>query len=179
MDDRVLARAIASGDRDAFRTLVDRESARVYRTCYRIVGRADEAEDAAQESFVNAFRAIRTYRGDGPLGAWLARIAIRQSFRRLAQRADADPYDPTESGAGDASGEPLAMALAAERHDSIRGAVARLPEPYREVVVLRFFGDLQLAEVAAATGRPLGTVKTHLRRGLERLRRALDGEAAE
>ena len=54
----------------------------------------------------------------------------------------------------------------------MRDAVASLPEPYREVVALRFFGELSLAEVAESTGRPLSTVKTHLRRGLERLRTA-------
>jgi RNA polymerase sigma-70 factor (ECF subfamily) len=58
----------------------------------------------------------------------------------------------------------------------VRAAVARLDEPYREVVALRFFADLSLAEIAAETGRPLGTVKTHLRRGLARVRRSLEGE---
>ncbi len=178
MDDRRLARAIAAGDRDAFRALVDREGPRIYRTCYRIVGRADEAEDVAQESFVTAYRAMGGYRGDGALGGWLARIAVRQSFRRLAQRRDAQPFDPAEAVTPDVSGEPLAVALAAERQQAVRGAVASLAEPYREVVVLRFFGDLQLNEIALATGRPLGTVKTHLRRGLERLRPVLAGEAS-
>lgn len=177
VDDRSLARAIAAGDREAFRLLVEREAGMVYRTCYRIVGRPDEAEDVAQESFVSAYRAIRTYRGDGPLGAWLARIAARQAFRRLGQRRDAEPLDPVNEGPGDHSGEPLRHALSAERQREVRGAVAALPDPYREVVVLRFFGELQLSEIAAATGRPLGTIKTHLRRGLERLRRSLGREA--
>jgi RNA polymerase sigma-70 factor (ECF subfamily) len=63
--------------------------------------------------------------------------------------------------------------VAAEARDSVRRAVAELPDPYREVVALRFFADLSLAEVSEATGRPLNTVKTHLRRGLERLRPTL------
>jgi RNA polymerase sigma-70 factor (ECF subfamily) len=57
--------------------------------------------------------------------------------------------------------------------------VAALPEPYREVVALRFFGELSLFEVAEATGRPLGTVKTHLRRGLERLRPIVGAEKVD
>jgi RNA polymerase sigma-70 factor (ECF subfamily) len=60
----------------------------------------------------------------------------------------------------------------------VRLAVAGLSEPYREVVALRFFGELSLEEIASATGRPLNTVKTHLRRGLERLRPVLGGEVA-
>jgi RNA polymerase sigma-70 factor (ECF subfamily) len=58
----------------------------------------------------------------------------------------------------------------------VREGVASLDEPYREVVALRFFGDLSLAEIADATGRPLNTVKTHLRRGLERMRDAIGEE---
>ncbi len=68
---------------------------------------------------------------------------------------------------------------ATESRQEIRDAVAALPEPYREVVSLRFFADLSLFEVAEATGRPLGTVKTHLRRGLERLRPIVKGEGTE
>jgi len=69
-------------------------------------------------------------------------------------------------------------ALRAERATEVRAAVARLDEPYREVVALRFFGDLSLDEIAVQTGRPLGTVKTHLRRGLIRLRSSVEGEAS-
>lgn len=178
VDDRALARAITSGDREAFRALVDREAGPVFRTCYRILGRPHDAEDVAQESFVTAFRAMATYRGDGPLGGWLARIAVRQAFRRLSQRRDADPLDPSMEGPRDPTAGPLDQTLAAERREVVRSAVAELPDPYREIVVLRFFGELQLAEIAHATGRPLGTVKTQLRRGLERLRRSLDLEGA-
>jgi RNA polymerase sigma-70 factor (ECF subfamily) len=64
-----------------------------------------------------------------------------------------------------------------ERAAEVREALADLDEPYREVVALRFFGDLSLSEIAEQTGRPLGTVKTHLHRGLSRLKLALDGVA--
>jgi RNA polymerase sigma-70 factor (ECF subfamily) len=63
-----------------------------------------------------------------------------------------------------------------DRDLRVRAAVASLAEPYREVVALRFFGELSLAEIASQTGRPLGTVKTHLHRGLGRLRESLGGE---
>ena len=79
----------------------------------------------------------------------------------------------------DSSGEPGNVLLAAEDAREVRGAVASLAEPYREVVALRFFGELSLAEVAEATGRPLNTVKTHLRRGLEHLRPVLGPRGAD
>jgi len=71
--------------------------------------------------------------------------------------------------------DPAILALRAERATEIRTAVATLPEPYREVVALRFFGEASLEEIARETGRPLGTVKTHLHRGLARLRGDLEG----
>jgi RNA polymerase sigma-70 factor (ECF subfamily) len=177
--DRSLVEAVTSGDRDAFRRIVESESPAVFRTCYRILGTVPEAEDAAQETFVIAYRAIDTYRGEGAVGAWLARIAARQAFRRLSQRREAsslDVVDTTANASTDA--DPLGQALAAERQAAVRIAVAALPEPYREVVALRFFGELSLAEIAVVTDRPVGTVKTHLRRGLGRLREALGEEAA-
>lgn len=171
VDDRALVRAVLNGDRDAFRPVVEREALAVYRVCLRILGRSADAEDVAQESMVIGYRSLRTYRGDGPLGAWLVRIATRQAYRRLAQRREAVDLAAVGERASTAA-EPLGALVAAERAAELRQGVAALPEPYRETVALRFFGELSLAEIAGATGRPLNTVKTHLRRGLERLRRA-------
>jgi RNA polymerase sigma-70 factor (ECF subfamily) len=171
VEDRALIDAVRGGDRDAFTVLVERETAAVYRACLRILGRQHDAEDVTQESFVAAYRAVRQYRGEGSLRGWLLRIATRQAFRRLAQRrptAELDHVD--ERRLADTAGDPMRIAVAAEASARIQDAVAALPEPYREAVALRFFGELSLAEVAESTGRPLNTVKTHLRRGLERLR---------
>ena len=174
VDDRALVDAVLSGDRQAFGILVERETRAVFRVCLRILGRPHDAEDVTQESFVAAYRAIRTYRGEGSLRAWLLRIATRQSFRRLTQRrATVELAEIPDPRLADASTAPTRVVVELESRRAVRSAVAALPEPYREVVALRFFADLSLAEVAEATGRPLSTVKTHLRRGLERLRPAL------
>ena len=175
VDDRSLVDAVLGGDRDAFRALVEREQVTVFRVCLRILGRRQDAEDVAQESFVMAYRALGSYRGDGPLGGWLMRIATRHAYRRLHQRRDASQL-PEEMPLRSPSGDPLQVALAEERKSAVRAAVAGLSEPYREVVALRFFGELSLEEIAGATGRPLNTVKTHLRRGVERLRPVLGVE---
>lgn len=179
VDDRALVDAIRSGDRDAFRILIERETRAVYGASLRILGNRADAEDVAQEAFVAAFRAIGSYRGDGTLRAWLLRIATRLSLRRRASRREAvDISDVGEPAALVDRTEPSRVVVAAEHDESIRRAVASLPDPYRETVALRFFADLSLAEVADTTGRPLNTVKTHLRRGLERLRPILGGGAA-
>ncbi len=155
---------------------MEREQLTVFRACLRILGRPADAEDVAQESFVMAYRALGSYRGDGPLGGWLMRIATRQAFRRLGQRRETVELSP-ELPLRSATDDPLRVTLANEEHLAVRSAVAALGEPYREVVALRFFGELSLEEIASATGRPLNTVKTHLRRGLQRLRPILDREA--
>lgn len=177
VDDRALVDAVRAGDRQAFGVLVERETASVYRACHRILGRRHDAEDVTQESFVAAYRGIGGYRGDGSLRGWLMKIATRRAFRRLSQRRpDAELDALPEPILADATADPKRLVVAAEARAEIRDAVARLPDPYREVVALRFFGDLSLAEVAEATGRPINTVKTHLRRGLERLRPVVAAE---
>ena len=179
MDDLQLVQAITSGDREAFRSLVEREQTPVFRTSYRVLGRVADAEDVTQETFVIAYRSIGTYRGEGSLGAWLGRIATRQALRRLSQRRDAISIDgPGATVAASGGMDPLGQAIAAERSARIRSAVSALSEPYRETVALRFFAELSLAEIAEQTGRPLGTVKTHLHRGLARLRDAMGREVA-
>ena len=188
---RAVVAAVLGGDGNAFRVLVERESRSLMRTCYRILGDLHEAEDAAQEAFVTAYRALGTWRGEGPFGAWISRIAVRIAVRRAGRRrpvAWIDPRPPADGSGADGGSvseaalavamggapDPAQLAVRAERAAAIRAAVARLDEPYREVVALRFFSDLSLAEIAAESGRPLGTVKTHLHRGLARLRRSLE-----
>lgn len=177
VDDHALVNAVLAGDRDLFRVLVEREQVTVYRACLRILGRPHDAEDVAQESFVMAYRSLGSYRGEGPLGGWLMRIATRQAYRRLGQRRETAELHP-DLPLGAPGSDPLAVTLAGERQRAVRLAVAALGEPYREVVALRFFGEMSLSEIAAVTRRPLNTVKTHLRRGLERLRPLIGAEAA-
>ena len=135
---------------------------------------------------MTAYRSLASWRGEGPFGAWLTRIAIRiglghvgqrRSVRWVAPSADAGVGGDAASTASDAQAvevsprtDPAMLALRAEREADLRAAVSTLPEPYRETVTLRFFGELSLAEIARQTERPLPTVKTHLRRGLLRLR---------
>ena len=136
-----------------------------------------------------AYRSLATWRGEGAFGAWLSRIAVRLAIRRLAQRKQVTWLDPIaaestrrqrpyrSTSRADAV-DPAHTLLRSERDAELRTAVGALDEPYREVVALRFFAERSLAEIAEATGRPLGTVKTHLHRGLARLRRALEEDGA-
>ena len=181
-DERAVVDAVLAGDRDAFRRLVEHESRAVIATCTRILGDRVEAEDVAQEAFVTAYRSLASWRSDGSFGAWLSRIAVRLAIRRAAQRKQVVWLDPATEADGTmaiaaaavATDDPAQTVLRSERDARLRAAVAGLEEPYREVVALRFFAERSLAEIAAVTERPLGTVKTHLHRGLARLRLAID-----
>ena len=188
---RRAAAAVLAGDRNAFRPLIERESAAVVRICHRVLGNLPDAEDAAQEAFVTAYRALATWRGDGPFGAWLGRIATRVALRQARRRGAVreltwmeppapyrsnDPFERPGFGAAQPQAgrlspdDPAGILLRSERAAGIRAALADLEEPYRETLALRFFAELSVAEIAAQTGRPIPTVKTHLRRGLLRLR---------
>lgn len=185
-DDRSTVDAVLAGDRDAFRSLVEREGPAIVSACARVLGDRSEAEDVAQEAFVIAYRSLSSWRAEGAFGAWLSRIAIRLAIRRAAQRkqvtwldplaADGDQPNQTRFRMGGSSDavDPAHTLIRSERDAQLRAAVASLDEPYREVVALRFFAERSLNEIAEATDRPLGTVKTHLHRGLARLRRALE-----
>lgn len=192
---RAIVERVLAGDREAFRFIVERESTAVVRACHRVLGDVHDAEDAAQELFVTAYRSLATWRGEGPLGAWIARIAVRIALRHAARRRPMARIDPLADGSatlgdnatnpGDQASraallsgalaavhthDPAALAVRGEREGAVRQAVAGLAEPYREIVALQFFGDLSLNEIAEVSGRPLGTVKTHLHRGLMKLR---------
>lgn len=128
-----------------------------------------------------AYRSLESWRAAGPFGAWLRRIAVRVALRRASNRRPTLRLDPISIDGQEtlpgpagrlasASQDPADASLEAERALELRRALQALEDPYREVVLLRFFGDLSLAEIALETGRPVGTIKTHLRRGLLRLR---------
>jgi RNA polymerase sigma-70 factor, ECF subfamily len=174
--DRQLVDAVLAGHTEAFRLLLERESPQVIAICRRILSDADEAEDVAQEAFLQAYRRLATFRGDGAFGAWVTRIALRQAFARLATRRGDEPLDPEselELAERQPSDDPELAALNKEHRVAIREAVAALPPAQREVVALRFFGSLSLEEIARSTGQPLGTVKSRLHRAMASLREGL------
>lgn len=177
-DDRQLVDAVIAGDHEAFRALVDCESQSVIAICNRIVGDPVEAQDVAQDAFLQAYRALATFRGDGPFGAWLRRITIRAAVARLSARRDvirldAEALDP-RAAALESGEDPEATVMDVEQREIVLDAVETLPPAQREVILLRFYGDLSLHEIADLTSHPLGTVKSRLHRGMAALRDRLE-----
>jgi RNA polymerase sigma-70 factor (ECF subfamily) len=106
------------------------------------------------------------------------RIATREAWRRSAAQArrrnSSTPLDEAAFAIPSPRPDPSQQVLRIEDQQQVRAAVSRLNEPYREVVTLRYFGELSLDEIAAATRRPLGTVKAQVHRGLQRLRTLIE-----
>jgi RNA polymerase sigma-70 factor (ECF subfamily) len=169
-----------SGDLDAFNTLVDQHQRLVYNLCLRMIGQSHAAEDAAQEAFLSAWRNIGGFRGTS-FRAWLMRIAanactdeLRRRGRRPATSLDApgpgetEPPDLPDRGEG-----PEAAALRHERQRTLQAALLRLPGDQRLAVVMCDIQGCAYEEIAEAMHTSIGTVKSRIARGREKLRREL------
>jgi RNA polymerase sigma factor (sigma-70 family) len=182
LDEAALVERARGGDTGAFGELVERHSDIAQRTAYLITGSAAEAQDAAQDAFVAAWRAIPRFRAGDPLRPWLLRIVSntarnrrRASGRR--QGAELRLADRSRSG-GEAAASPEGSAEAAEGRARLLAALGALADRDREVVVLRHVVGLSVGETAAVLGCREGTVKSRLARALRRLRTLLGEEGA-
>jgi RNA polymerase sigma factor (sigma-70 family) len=169
--DRAMAGALVAGDPTALRAAFNRYGGLVHAIALRRLGTAQDAEDVTQQVFVRAWRGRAGLDLErGTLGAWLVGITKRQISERLASRR-------RDFELADRVGRLSPAAPPAPAPDSVVEALAvadelnHLPDQVGTVVRLAFFDDLTHQQIAALTGLPLGTVKSHLRRGLERLRR--------
>jgi RNA polymerase sigma-70 factor (ECF subfamily) len=174
-DTAVLEQARA-GDMDAFNRLILAHERRVYSLTYRTLGNAEDAADATQETFINAFRAIRTFRGEDIL-PWLLRIAVRCCYDQLRRRKrrredslggeteDTSQNFPTAPELG-----PEHSAMRAETASAIEQALQLLSDEQRMIVTLCDVIGLTYEEAASAAGLELGTVKSRLSRARARLR---------
>ena len=168
------------GDSRAFEEIVRSYQDIAFRVAYLVAGDAAEAEDAAQEGFVKAWRAFGRFRPDAPLRPWLLRIVANEARNRrraAGRRARLSLRVEREESSGGAAPSPEAALLDAEQRERLLAAVEQLPEDARLVVACRYFLDLSEAETAAALGVRTGTVKSRLSRALGRLRTSLEEEA--
>ena len=173
----------------AFNRLVEERTGDIYALLYRLTEDREEARDLAQETFLQAFRSIASFRGDADLRTWLYRIAVNQArnrwrwWRRRRRDSTLSLDEPGESGGpglgarlrDEAATDPEQNALARERERALLSALRTLARPFREVVVLRDVEGLSYEEVAATLEISVGTVKSRLSRGRAELRRRVEG----
>lgn len=171
-NDALLVDRCLEGDRAAFDALVLRHRGAVMAVARRLLRSPADAEDAAQETFVRAWRSLKTWRRDAPLRAWLLTIAVNACrtqggrLRPMDSLEDApEPADPRPPADGSVERDAARQA--------VRGAVAALPPRQREVVLLKVFSDMTHEDVAGAMGLSVGAVKAHLHQAVANLRRRL------
>jgi len=186
MDETELLVALATDLDRAFEALVLAHGARVYSIALRMVGDPHEADDISQDALVQAYRALAGWEStrirDLRLGAWLAAIVLNLVRNRARRRTSSgvagsltflDELAHPAAPAADTPHDRLAERVAAE---AWAARLLTLPTRYRAPIVLRHVDDLGYAEIAEVLGRPEGTIKAQVHRGLELLRAALEAE---
>ena len=181
-----LVQAARRGDQAAFGRLVEMHQRPLTRLTHRLLGDRDEADGAVQDTFIKAWRSIRTFRGECRFGTWLARIAVNQCRDQLQRKrlvvAEGQLGPESRDGKGgsvleravDPSPDLEEQAVGRELARKIAEHIGGLPDMQREVFALRYYEDRPLAEIAALFGVNIGTVKTHLFRATHRIRKALE-----
>ena len=160
------------GDARAYEQIVAIHQRIAFRTAYLVTGSAADAEDAAQEAFVKAWRALWRFRRGAEFRPWLLRIVANEARNRrrsVGRRAGLELRAAHEPS-GEAAPSPEAVLLGSERREALIAAVNALPEPARLAVACRYFLDLSEQETAAVLGVRRGTVKSRTARALARLR---------
>jgi RNA polymerase sigma-70 factor (ECF subfamily) len=171
-------------DPDAFELLVKTYQNKIINIAYGMLADREDAYDVAQEVFVKLYRKIGSFTGAAALDTWIYRITVNASLDELRKRGrrvrtvpialkidDEEEYDLPIA---DEKASPENIALSNERRREILGAVSKLSEKYRSVLILREFEDLEYEQIAQVLGISVGTVKSRLSRARENLRNLLE-----
>jgi RNA polymerase sigma-70 factor (ECF subfamily) len=181
-DELSTARAIARGDQGAFGDLMRRHNQRLYRLARTVLRQPQEAEDALQEAYLQAYRAMRKFRGESSLSTWLCRLVLNECLGRVRRQErrqnilpiTADPSAQTMNAVlNDDLERPDRVAARAQMRDLLERTVDELPESFRVIFVLRSVEDLSVEETARCLNLPEATVRTRHFRARSLLRESL------
>jgi RNA polymerase sigma-70 factor, ECF subfamily len=177
-DDGQLIRAACQGDAASYGTLVRKYQARLCTSLTHICGSLDDAEDIAQEAFVQAYVKLRTFAGGSSFYTWLYRIAVNAAISRKRRRREQTSVDTKREELGL---EPLddgeradERLLREERAGQVQRALGRLSDEHRTILVLREIDDCDYDEIAQVLQLPVGTVRSRLHRARLQLKEQLD-----
>ena len=174
MNEILLISRARGGDREAFGALVEQYRDNVYRLAYRMCGNAYDADEAAQEAFVAAWRALPNFRGDAKFSTWLYRLTTNAAIdvmrreKRHQTVGDGEMVD-----VADDADSPQETVERTEQQEAVQKALSTLSEEYREVLLLRYMEELDYAEIAEVLQLPSGTVKSRINRAKAALKAAL------
>lgn len=174
MDEQRLLERCRKGDEKAWAELVNRYWGLAFRVAFRILRNKEDAEDAAQEAFVQVYRSLTGFRHESNFRTWFYRIVVRTAMAHLqsepTEPLDEEIKDEILSGAHE---DPESIVLARERAQLLEQAIQQLPPNWRAVLVLREIEGLSYAEISEILGIPIGTVESSLFRARKKLRQLL------
>lgn len=187
MNDQELIDRTLQGSAEAFGGLVTRYQDRLYRHLLVVTGKAEDAEEVAQEAFVLAYQKLSSFRGRSQLYTWIYRIAINLWISRRRKKSSQMPPQSLHGAAfiepSDTGPCPADQVLRAEQVGQVRAALSQLPEEYRTILVLRELDDCDYETIAEMLDVPVGTVRSRLHRARlnlkEVLERTLGNESCE
>jgi RNA polymerase sigma-70 factor (ECF subfamily) len=180
-DEKDLVKRLQAGDLQALNLLMDRYKDEFYRLAYRLMGNKEDAEEVLQDTFLRAFQKIGSFEGKSKLSTWLYRICVnrclnrREGLKKFALTKTCDPALVTGIQNVPSPRDTAAEYETAELQQQIAGAVARLKPDQRALVSLYYLQGFSCAEISEILQKPLGTVKTHLFRARNNLKKMLAG----
>lgn len=178
MEHDLIERAVR-GDIAAFAGLVEQHGAMTARVARVLLRDAAAADDAAQEAWVDAWRGLPRFRVGEPLRPWLLTLVANRCRKAVRRHVlTTVPLDAIAVDTVRVAGDVAEGALRRETAGELRAALAALPADQQRVLELRYFADLELAEIGVVMSCPIGTVKSRLHRGLAALRERLGASAA-
>lgn len=157
-----------SGDVESFEILIRDYQLRLFRLIISITGNAEDAEDALQETLLQAYRALPKFRGDSSLSTWLYKIALNttRNWLRSEIRSSSERIVMKMAQVGmDQSSSVDEELFEHEKRESIRKAILKLPDHYRNAILLRHYRDMSYEEIAEVLGIPVGTVRSRIAKG--------------
>ena len=168
-DTELLERA-RTGDQNAFAELVGRYRGRTWAVCLRIAGNQHDAEDALQNALTAAWQNLDKFRGDAKFSTWIHRIAANAALAVIRKRRDMPDENIDTNLASSAPRIDERVAVV----EAVQSALTKLPEAFREAIVLREYAELTYADIAAHQGVPVQTVKSRINRARTQLREILE-----
>ncbi len=178
IDERFLIKRAVKGDSDAFETLIRAHESRMYAVTLRMCGSREDAQDCLQEAMLRIYKAMDSFRGQSSFGTWVYRITMNTCLdelrrRKVRQSTSLDAMLETGWSPTDETNTPEKNSLRNEQRRSIEKAIATLPEDMRSAVVLRDIQGFSYEEIAQILSANVGTIKSRISRGREKLREAL------
>ena len=181
LTDEQLVEIAVKENPDAFGEIVRRWERKIFALCFGMLGREDEAKDAAQETFISAYKSLANFRGEAKVSSWLHRIAVNQCLtkqRRTKTRSETFLDDESNQEekffVAPLHQSPARITEQNERLSHVRQAVNSLPADLREVIVMKEFEEMTFQEISETLELPLSTVKSRVYTALKQLRMKLE-----